>query len=107
MNEKAISEQLTAIEILEKVWRWLVLVSFLGAGTIFIIDIDFQLLMGLIVIFEGAMNFFRIFNLSKKHDISRGNMAISTIIGTLITSGATGLFVYLFIIISLLAGNAQ
>jgi hypothetical protein len=70
MDEKAISEQLTAIEILEKVWRWLVLVSFLGAGTIFIIDIDFQLLMGLIIIFEGVMNFFRIFNLSKKYDTS-------------------------------------
>ena len=107
MDEKAIPEQLTTIEILEKIWRWLVLVSFWGAGMIFIIHIDFQLLIGLIVIFEGAMNFFRIFNLSKKHNISRGNMAIGTIIGTLITSGATGLFVYLFIIFSLLAGNAQ
>ena len=94
-------------DVLKKIWRNLVLVGFLGAALFLKFStsyIEFEFLVALLVLFEGALILIRILSLRERSHISKGKIAVSTIVGTLITSGATALLFFLFIIIGVFTG---
>ena len=107
MEKKTIPEQLTVVDILKMIWRTLILVGFLGLVLFIIFGtsyIDFEFFVVLVVIFEGLLILVRIFRLKERNQISRVNIFVSTVVGTLITSGATALFLFLFIFIGVSTG---
>jgi hypothetical protein len=101
-SDKTTLENLTVKDILKRIWRNLVLIILLGMVFFLSSIIPFKVGYGtkivLIVFFQGILILIRINSLMMGNRISKDTIIASTIIGTLITSGATAIIVFLIVI---------